>query len=367
MQYNFPDAKMVFKLYQKDESKIESTFFDWISGDKETKQTKGLAYMLKLYPEILNELFKLKDISSHLKDIGFNRKSINNCDLIKIDAEMLASGESLIRRDITITFYNKNIKMLILIIEAKNIKLKNPGDLKKQLHAYFDSTHFPSDQNVPTLGISLTKFRYLYDDNALNLISITWSEIIDVLNKVLRKIQSQNVLNSSFLQEYLHFLLEVDKGMKFYEKEVLSVPAGGTIQQINNYHIHACPNDKNHSYLTPLYITFRHKGGIMKSLYQIGEIFVLSPHNQSYETVIKDSSLESKERILQYIEERKKNFGFEKKNCDYKFFVLSEKRKIDLPHNPQFSSTGHCYFSLPELLSGKKNVVVESREDEIYK
>lgn len=49
MQYNFSDAKMVFKLYQKDESKIESTFFDLISGDKETKQTKGIAYLLVNY------------------------------------------------------------------------------------------------------------------------------------------------------------------------------------------------------------------------------------------------------------------------------------------------------------------------------
>lgn len=57
---------------------------------------------------------------------------------------MLASGESLFRRDVTITFYNKNIKMFILIIEAKNIKLKNPGDLKKQLHT---SNRWPLRKN----------------------------------------------------------------------------------------------------------------------------------------------------------------------------------------------------------------------------
>jgi len=39
--------KTYFRLYNsEDKTKIESSLFDLISGDKETKQKKGLAYVL---------------------------------------------------------------------------------------------------------------------------------------------------------------------------------------------------------------------------------------------------------------------------------------------------------------------------------
>lgn len=40
----------VFRLYQTENSKYKSSLFDLIDGDRETKQTKGLAYLF-VYPQ----------------------------------------------------------------------------------------------------------------------------------------------------------------------------------------------------------------------------------------------------------------------------------------------------------------------------
>lgn len=165
------------------------------------------------------------------------------------------------------------------------------------------------------------------------------------------------------ITEYIEFLMEVEIGVKYYEREVLSVPASGTIQHIIKHNIHACPNDKSHSYKTPLYITFREKGGLMSTLYNIEDIVVFNPNNSSYKSVLENSNISGKERIVKYTEERRSTFRFDKNDYDYKFYVLSETKKIELPHKPAISGlSGHCYFSLSELLSGKKNVIVESKE-----
>lgn len=185
MKANFAEIKRVFKLYKREESKLESTFFDLISGDTETKQTKGFAYLLKSHPEILSELLKIKEISSGLKQMTkVDVRGLNASDMITIDAEMLSEGNHSIRRDITITFYSNNKKIFVLIIEAKSIKKRNVSDIECQLNKYFHPDYFPSDYNVPKLGISLTKNHYLFDTACQNFVSITWIQIIELLSKV---------------------------------------------------------------------------------------------------------------------------------------------------------------------------------------
>ncbi|KRE45822.1 hypothetical protein [Paenibacillus sp. Soil522] len=355
------NIKNVFRLYKSDSSTFESTFYDLISGDNETKQTKGLAYLFSVYPGLISRLLQNKSISTLLKNkVNVNFKSLESSDLVTIDAEMLSNGKPIIRRDITITFYKDNKKLLLLVIEAKSIKQNDVGDITSQLLSYFDPTSFPSDVNVPKIGITLSKYRHIFDNDKHYFVSLTWMEVIEILNDVLALIKEESILQKRLIREYLKFLLEVDGGMKFYEKEVLSVPAAGTIQQITQYDIHSCPN--SYSYKTPLYIAFREKGGYMDTLYQIEDIVVINPNNPSYEVIIDKSNLAGKERVKRYIEDRRANFGFER-DIEYRFYVLSKKKNIRLVHRPRISGlSGHCYFSLSELLNGHVDVVVESKE-----
>lgn len=369
MKFQCQRIKTSFKLYQEQNSKLESSIFDLIDGDSETKQTKGLAYLLKLDTKIIEKILSLKIVSSRLKELlGNNINKLKNVEFIQVDAEMLSLDNPPVRRDITITFYGKskdkleNEKILVIIIEAKSAKLKSVGNIKKQLNKYFDSKHYPYDCNIPKLGITLTKYNQIFDSNDENFVSITWTELIQIIRDEIKD-KSKALLIKNILIEYYDFITGVDKNMNFYEKEVLSVSAGKTFDIIKKYNIHACPS--SYSYKTPIFITFRNKGGgNMDTLYKIDDILLLNPNNVSYKTIIENSKLKYSKRLLDYIEERKNKWKFEKSE-DYRFYILSETEQISLKHSPKppTNNSGARYYSLSEMLSGKLEVKVNSIED----
>lgn len=350
-----------FRLYQSENSKYKSSFFDLIDGDRETKQTKGLAYLLNMSPELLDEFLTIDKIHSKITKVltGSQYKLFKESDFVKIDAEMISDGIEKIRRDITLTFYYKSLKVFILIIEAKNIKFINESNIEEQLQKYVDPKFFPNDKNVPKIAITLTRYKQSFLTN--KFLSITWTDIIQALYNILRlKLESTKSL---LLKDYYNFITGVDKRMNYYEKEILSVPAGKTFEEINKHHIHACPNTPPYNYRDPLFIAFRQKGGgVMDKLYKIDDIFVLSPENTSVLKVIEETDLSYKERLLAYIADRKIGHGF-KKNDMYRFYVLSEAEHISLHHHPhpQVNNSGGWYYTLTEMLSGRQTVYTDSK------
>lgn len=94
----------MLRLYQVGNSNYRSTFFDLIHGDTETKQTKGLSYLFSRYPKLI-ELF-LKKVNHQF--IQQNPKFMQKIDFVQVDAEMLSVGETKIRRDITLSFFQEN-------------------------------------------------------------------------------------------------------------------------------------------------------------------------------------------------------------------------------------------------------------------
>lgn len=370
MKFQNQSIKTNFKLYQEQNSKLESSIFDLIDGDKETKQTKGLAYLLKLDTKIIERILSLQPVSSKIKELlGNDVEKLKESEFIQIDAEMMSRGEPPVRRDITITFYSTSNnrltseKILVIVIEAKSAKINNVGNIKEQLKKYFDSRHYPCDSNIPKLGISLTKYRQIFDDDE-NFVSVTWIDLIEIIRAEIKNNAKKSLLQN-ILIEYFNFITGVDKNMNFYEQEVLSVSAGKTFNIIKKYNIHACPS--SYSYQSPIFITFRNKGGgNMDTLYKIDDILLLNPHDSSYRTVLENSKLKYSKRLLDYIEERKSKWKFEK-NEEYRFYVLSENELISLKHRPRPSvnNQGQRYYTLAEMLSGKPEVKVVSMRDVI--
>lgn len=358
-----------FRLYKKDDTNIQSTIFDLCSGDKETKQTKGLAYILSKNPNLIKRIIRIPSISNKLKYLlGANYKLLSNISYIHVDAEMLSIDPIPKRRDVTISFYSDSItsidkKFLVIVIEAKSIKLggkQNSETIDKQILGYLDSSVFPSDGNAQKLGITLTKHKILKDDSK-NLARITWTEIITTLDAEINSMKEDNYLKN-LLQEYLKFITEAGDRMKFYEKEVLSVASGSTFEIIKKYNIHACPAHKSgYNYKDCLFITFREgNGGAMDCLYKIEDIIIINPHNNSFIASIKNSNYQHKDRIIKYIEDRKKTWKFETED-EYRFYILSEEEKIQLPHSPKpdtGNNAGHRYYSLAEMLSGEPLIKV---------
>ncbi|MBP3916974.1 DUF4268 domain-containing protein [Clostridium sp.] len=143
-----------------------------------------------------------------------------------------------------------------------------------------------------------------------------------------------------------------------YEREVISIPASGTIDLIYKYRVHAHPNTaKGYSYKKALFYTFRENAGVMTRLYELNRTIILNPENISY---IDNLGIDkfSKERLKGYIENRKKTFGFSKE--EYKFYILNESieliNKVSLP-----KQNNHAYFTLKEIYSGK-DIINRSNE-----
>ena len=92
----------------------------------------------------------------------------------------------------------------------------------------------------------------------------------------------------------------------------------------------------------------------MDKLFEAEKIITINPYNID-EINNFDLTLDVKDRLKKYIEDRFKSFDFESKGFNYKFYVLNYKR--DIEHHPKIPRrNNHCYVTLDELYSGKEIV-----------
>ena len=77
------------------------------------------------------------------------------------------------------------------------------------------------------------------------------------------------------MMDYYSFLIGVSKEMNYYEKEVLSIPAGKSIDFVKKHLIYECPNTTLYNYKKSIFICFRESGGgQMDMLYKLDEIVI---------------------------------------------------------------------------------------------
>ena len=147
--------------------------------------------------------------------------------------------------------------------------------------------------------------------------------------------------------------------MRYYEKEVLSIPAGRSITKVEKHKIYECPNNKYFNHKKALFVTFRHSGSIMKKLYKIDEILILNPSLKNGIESFNNStfSKEIKLRILKYI-------GEYKTAGEENFYILSESEIIPLVNVPKikYPFRKYTYFNLSEILT-EKELIVESQKN----
>ena len=101
-------------------------------------------------------------------------------------------------------------------------------------------------------------------------------------------------------------------------QNVLTLPASGTCKIIYEHSIHAFPYPK--PYKETPYVAFRETGGFIKELYTVRDRFVLSPPYNATSTDLARFDPLIQQRILTYIQDRKKGFGFENPDRAYMFW-----------------------------------------------
>lgn len=342
--------KTVFRLYANGNSAFNSSVFDMIDGDRETKQTKGLAYIFKEYPEFLHQFLKQDEIVQVLR---LNNISIswNKISSIEINAEKISASKK--RADILVKIDQNKKEFIAIIIEAKSIKTAiNTLKIKDQINNYLSDDEFPELAKYIKIPVILTKYTEFLE----NVSSITWNKIINLLHDFANK------NSSSLLDQYFTFITGVDKSMKFYEKEVLSIPAGKTFELVEKYSIYECPDQAAYNYKKSLFITFRNTGGgVMNKLYKIEDILIFNPTIESELQRVREMDLSEdiKNRLFGYISES--GYGSDLDH-DKKFYILSTNEIIELknqPH-PKVNNAKFSYYRLCDILT-ESEVIPESQ------
>ena len=135
-------------------------------------------------------------------------------------------------------------------------------------------------------------------------------------------------------------LNEIEKITQKSENTVLTVPIKGTKDLIKKYKIHAHPLKDRYPNKTTNYMAFRQSGGIINAIYEIVDIKDTVP-----------SQYKNNDNVLKYIKERYPNFGFSNDNTLYRFYILKDYVKLDVPYvlspNPQSAK----YMELEDLIN----------------
>lgn len=329
----------IFRTY----STLDASIFDLISGNTEVKQTLGLAFLLSQDGKVLQAFLKLdeiKRVTGNLRLSKFNK--------VIVHSELISDSKK--RADIVIQLYKNNVPDIALIIEAKTASKNTKGQsVINQLESYLIPTEFTSLSKFTTYGCTLTKNDLVI--NHKRITALSWHRIFEFLSK-----------HKGLAEQYLNFITNIKGTMKFYEKEVLSIPAGASSDYQYKYpHIYECPNEGNQftSLKKPLYMTFRQvPGGIMEKLFAVDDIIIMNPHtdfeafwnNKSYSKDVKD-------RVKYYCDEFWKGRFYD--NAEKQFYILSEINQIELLHKPRPKTNGvyRAYYKLSTILNQNNQII----------
>lgn len=341
-------VRTYFKIYSKKKKSYGSDSIFNIIGRNEVALTKSLAYCFKYSNQLLGEFLSL---------IYKSEDRINKFGSITISAEeQLCDGE--FRRDISITLNNGDGKDLI-VVEAKNPIVTVKGSaLQAQIANYFPDKSVTGQNYIRKYAVSLTKEKILLRDiSGVLFISITWNEIIDIVNKVKGK--------DAILNDFYHHLTE-ESDVKTYDEEVFCPPCGNSYDRISKLSIYCCPAERNLKeclYLMPRIPVHQLRGeypyfknsdikgkGVCLELYRILDSFVTLTDENSL-NLIEDKDVRSRVETWLSLDKKKKELeenDIEPKGI--KVFILGDCMEFAQPKFTESQNNSYQgYYNLSEI------------------
>lgn len=308
---------------------VGSSLFDLI-GKKEPDQTKSLGYLLARSETVMESFLEVIRKKTHKDNPAFKHFRIN--DFIKddyyVDCELLLDTEESTkdRADIVIHFPHNDF---VIVIEAKSLNATTTAkDAARQ------GTKYAARLTKNCLVVSLTNQK---EFSTRDYTCIQWSDVVDLFDAIIRKSKNRAV---SLEQDFLNYILKINGIMKYYDCEVLSIPAGRTIEAVKKVGIYECPSEegkwKTRGEHKPLYMAFREKEGYVEKLYKVDDLWSISIAGPSFEAtkeqIRKDDDVKKIE-ALKRIEKYKEIIQYDKKFIEKKWvFILDTEHSIQLPH-----------------------------------
>ena len=151
---------------------------------------------------------------------------------------------------------------------------------------------------------------------------MTWSQLAELLNG-----QPGDLL----ARQFRHHVL-MSSGLRYYDVEVLSVPAGDTLAHVDQFRVHAHPGDrKSH---VALYLAPRAAGGgEVAYLYRIEAVFDLDLRQRDVQIArLRQDDPGLASRVSDYLDARAGEYPEE--TGVLRIYALAEKA-VPLPHKPK--------------------------------
>lgn len=291
-------------------------------GRDETGLTRGLAAVLAAHPETALALLDSPDIRRVLVASGV-RNRVRPSSL-SVDAEEIQPDRR--RRDVVVRAFRAGEPTVTLIVEAKGVSLDLAGRsvaaLRQQLDAYLETRSDADADGDVKVGLALTTVRNLGGDD--RVATMTWSELAELLHG-----ESRHLLARQFRDHVL-----MSSGLRHYDVEVLSVPAGVTLAYVDAFRVHAHPADrKSH---VALYLAPRAAGGGEVSyLYGIETVFDLDLRQRDVQVArLRQDDPHLADRVEKYLDARAGEYPDEVGETVLRVYALAEKA-IPLPHKPK--------------------------------
>ena len=330
---------MEFRLYNK----LNCSVFDLI-GNKEPDQTKGLGYLLSASHKAMQLFLSL---------LFPNEKNEVLCMLKKrwvVDCEMIQKTQKKqsVRADIVILFYDRYMPYKAIVIEAKSVK----GHLTNlyattQVENYrklFHSLSQFSDEQVTLVTLTTA---ICLDSRYPHIKTLTWQNLRTVFTEC-KGDRNTTLQEIQLIKEYAKFINQIQGSMNYYDEEVLTIPAGDTIQYVRNPEcaIYECPirgKYKSRGERHPLYVAFRERGhnGRITDLYKIQDILLFDLDDEDAINVIaameqdgcpKYSNIKSR---IQYYKTNNPNYSKEIKWV----FIIDHENSIHLPYSVEYEGS----------------------------
>lgn len=361
-----------FRLY----GRLNCNFFDLVSGKKEPQQTKGLGLLLSKSPKALELFLRLVFPGQHIKKL-LELRCIVDCEAIQKEntstAADVESEEAKVKKnakskraDIVIRFYDGSTPHCAIVVEAKGWdKTAQEDQVTCQIINYCEKFKILREFTNKITAVTLTANRILSHQDKYeyvnSIVNITWLQLLDAFAEI--KLPN-NKFEGELIKNYCDYLLKIKSDMKFYEKEVLSIPAGQSIDKIENFGIYVCPNTKkyNKHKKRAMFFAFRKgKGGEMNDLYKVSEVVIMRFDNEGI-NALKSTNEDYAKRAEAY---RDDSPEFDKTEEKWVLFLDKDKSiKLPKPCRPEQNPQGVVGYSLHEFFAEPNKddiVILESR------
>ena len=347
-----------FRLY----GRLNCNYFDLVSGKNEPQQTKGLGLLLSKSPKALELLLRLIFPGQHIKKL-LELRCIVDCEATQKGESQTKSSK---RADIVIRFYDGFTPHSAIVVEAKGWDKKAKEEqVTNQIINYCEKFEILKEFENKITAVTLTANRILSHkeeyEKVTRIVNITWLQLLDAFAEI--KLPN-NKFEEELIRNYCDYLLKIKSDMKFYEKEVLSIPAGDSFDRIKECGIYECPNTQeyNKHKKRAMFFAFRgDNGGEMDYLYKVSEVIIMRFDD---ETIAALDNKDYAERAKGYRDSSNLD-----KTQDKWVLFLDREKSIKLPHpcKPETNPRGVAAYSLHEFFAkpndGEDVVILQLRKD----